>query len=88
MKFPAKISLSISGKTLVIHISGTGVRDNMQTDGSAFEGWAISFLAWLPEDISQVMLNWDDPEYSKDEKMRNKQGGEKRLMMLKELCLS
>ena len=73
IKFPAQISFSISGKTLVIHISGTGVRDNMQTDGSAFEGWAISLLAWLPEDISQVMLNWDDPEYSKDEKMRNKQ---------------
>lgn len=73
IKFPAQISFSISCKTLVIHISGTGVRDNMQTDGSAFEGWAISLLAWLPEDISQVILNWDDPEYSKDEKMRNKQ---------------
>jgi hypothetical protein len=73
IKFPAQISFSISDKTLVIHISGTGVRDNMQTDGSAFEGWAISLLAWLPEDITQVMLNWDNPEYSKDKEMRNKQ---------------
>ena len=39
----------------------------MQTDGSAFEGWAICLKACFP-DIKTVLLDWDEPQYGKNEK--------------------
>ncbi len=63
ISFPKQICFSTEGKTLVVYVDGKGVRDNMQTDGSAFEGWAICILAWLPECCDRVMLMWDNPIY-------------------------
>lgn len=37
------------------------VVENMQTDKSAFESWAICFKAWFPK-IKKVELNWTTPE--------------------------
>ena len=34
---------------------------NMQQDPSAFEGWAVCLMAWLPEKIARVCLKWDKP---------------------------
>lgn len=36
--------------------------ENMQTDDAAFEGWAVCLMAWLPEKVQRVMLDWDEPE--------------------------
>lgn len=38
------------------------VAENMQTDGAAFEGWAICLKSWLPDEINRVSLTWDKPE--------------------------
>lgn len=63
ISFPKHICFSTEGNTLVVCVNGKGVRDNMQTDGSAFEGWAICILAWLPECCDRVLLKWDNPIY-------------------------
>lgn len=34
---------------------------NMQTDNSAFEGWAVVLKAWLPKEVKNVQLRWDIP---------------------------
>ena len=39
----------------------------MQTDGAAFEGWAICLKGLLPEIVSSVQLNWKRPEIRKDD---------------------
>lgn len=65
IRFPSQISLSTFEKTVVIHISGTGVKNNMQTDGAAFEGWAVCLKAWLPDEIENIKLKWDKPSFDK-----------------------
>ena len=72
LKFPSQIQLSFKEFTLTMHINGKGVRDNMQTNGSAFEGWAICIKAYIPE-IKNIILSWDNPNYSDDEKEKNRQ---------------
>ena len=72
IKFPSQIQFSITGSTLDMHINGKGVRDNMQTNGSAFEGWAICIKSCMPE-IKNVLLSWDTPEYSSNDKEKNRQ---------------
>ena len=37
------------------------ILQNMQTDATAFEGWAICLKTWLPDDIQRVVLKWDVP---------------------------
>ena len=37
------------------------ILQNMQTDATAFEGWAICLKTWLPNDIQKVVLKWDVP---------------------------
>jgi len=71
IKFPSQIDFSLNKSILTIHVLSNGVRDNMQTDGSAFEGWAICILSYLPY-IEKVILKWDKPLYSDniDEKKR------------------
>ena len=47
----------------------------MQTDASAFEGWAICLKAWLPEYISEVKIEGERPsieEKSKEERHYNR----------------
>ena len=71
--FPSQIVFSTTGKSLIMHVKGNGVRDNMQTDGSAFEGWAICILACFPDEIDNLILGWDKPFYSANKEERNKQ---------------
>ena len=40
VRLPSQIDFSLSNSILEMHVNGSGVRDNMQTNGSAFEGWA------------------------------------------------
>lgn len=72
IKFPSQINFSIKEGTLNMHVNGKGVRDNMQTNGSAFEGWAICIKSCMPE-VNSVLLSWDVPEYSTDMKVKNRQ---------------
>ena len=71
IKFPSQIKFSVKGKSLIMHVKGNGVRDNMQTDGSAFEGWAICILACFPNEIDNLVLGWDKPFYSAKKEERN-----------------
>lgn len=66
IRFPKQISFSTIAKTLVIHIIGDGVKNNMQTDSAAFEGWAVCLKAWLPNEIECVELKWDAPSFNKE----------------------
>ena len=72
IKFPSQIHFSINDSTLTMHINGKGVRDNMQTNGAAFEGWAICIKSCMPE-VNNVLLSWDLPEYSTNVKEKNRQ---------------
>ena len=73
IQFPSQINISTKEKSLILHIKGNGVRDNMQTDSSAFEGWAICILACFPDEIDNLVLGWDKPFYSANKEERNKQ---------------
>lgn len=56
--------ITISDDTLIIEICTKDLKnpimDNMQNDGAAFEGWAISLKSWLPK-IELVVLKWETP---------------------------
>ena len=73
IEFPSQMTFSVNNKTLSIHVKGNGVRDNMQTDGSAFEGWAICLRACLPKEIEKVELGWERPKYSSNKEEKNRQ---------------
>ena len=67
VRFPSKINFSICGTKLNIEIKNEAVFNNMQTDSSSFEGWAICLKAWLPDIIKEVELVWDIPNEKEDE---------------------
>lgn len=69
-RLPKRISLEVSGDTLYIKIGSSGVVANMQTDESAFEGWAVVLKAAIGS-IQQVLLDWEAPKY--DEKKESAQ---------------
>jgi len=46
-------------QTLKIKIEN-GIKENMQEDCAAFEGWALGFKANLEDSIKQVELDWDE----------------------------
>ena len=73
IKLPSQITFSINKKTLSMYVNGNGVRDNMQTAGSAFEGWAICLRAILPKEIEKLELGWEKPKYSANKEERNRQ---------------
>lgn len=58
---PTQIDFTVGEEILKIIIKGNAVCNNMQTDGAAFEGWALCLMAWMPEIISKVVLDWDTP---------------------------
>lgn len=59
-KLPSQTSFEINGNCLLIKVSGRGTVANMQTDQSAFEGWAIVLKAAITN-IKNVILDWEDP---------------------------
>ena len=67
IRFPSQIAFSVENGTLNIGISSDATCNNMQTDGAAFEGWAICLKGLLPEIVSSVQLNWKRPEIRKDD---------------------
>lgn len=61
-KLPSQTSFEINENCLLIKVSGRGTVANMQTDQSAFEGWAIVLKAAITN-IKNVILDWEDPIY-------------------------
>jgi hypothetical protein len=66
-KLPDRISFKTADDCLFIKLGGRGVIANMQTDESAFEGWAIVLKSALPC-INKVVLDWDSPMFIADKK--------------------
>lgn len=66
-KLPTRILFETADDCLYIKLGGRGVVANMQTDQSAFEGWAIMLKSALPN-IQKVVLDWADPVYNAEKK--------------------
>ncbi len=66
-KLPTRILFETADDCLYIKLSGRGVVANMQTDESAFEGWAIMLKSALPN-IQKVILDWENPIFNAEKK--------------------
>ena len=67
---PSGIEFKIEGDKLIIDIPNEGIWANMQSNESAFEGWAFCLKAWLPDLIQKVLIRWKIPnEINKGEKL-------------------
>lgn len=66
-KLPTRICFETVGDCLFIKLGGRGVVANMQTDESAFEGWAVILKSALPN-IQKIILDWDSPIFIADKK--------------------
>jgi hypothetical protein len=55
----AKITFDGTPNNVRIHVTASGVVANMQTDGAAFEAWALALMAWC--NVEEVVLSWDKP---------------------------
>ena len=66
------MNMSIMGSTLYIKLDRDGVIQNMQNDASAFEGWVFCLRMFFC-DINNVIIDWDNPTFSSDEKVSNNQ---------------
>ena len=78
-KLPTRILFETADDCLYIKLCGRGVVANMQTDESAFEGWAIMLKSALPN-IQKVVLDWDYPVFNAD-KMTAQQAHYNRFIM-------
>lgn len=67
VKLPKYMSFEIVKDCLNIKVSAKGVISNMQDDSSAFEGWTIVLKAAFP-DVKTIILDWEEPLYSKNNK--------------------
>ena len=71
-ELPSKIDVSVKDDTLYIIIDADGVLQNMQNDASAFEGWVFCIKSFIPT-IIHVIIDWDNPVFSLDEKVQANQ---------------
>ena len=66
-ELPSKMDVSIIDQTLFITMNAEGVLQNMQNDASSFEGWIFCLKAFF-SDIRTVVIDWENPAFSPDEK--------------------
>jgi hypothetical protein len=66
-ELPSKMDVSIIDQTLFITMDAEGVLQNMQNDASSFEGWIFCLKAFF-SDIRTVVIDWEKPAFSTDEK--------------------
>ena len=59
INLPESIDFELSDGILKVGISDKGVCANMQSNESAFEGWALCLKAWLPDLIDKVSIFWN-----------------------------
>ena len=67
-ELPSKMDVSIDNHILHITMDAEGVLQNMQNDASSFEGWVFCLKTFFP-DIDTVVIDWEDPAFSPDEKV-------------------
>lgn len=74
VRFPADPGLIFggSGSAATMHLSGTAVAGNMQTNVAAFESWALALHRWCG---ASVTISWDDPEFAEDPRQAHTQRG-------------
>ena len=58
-ELPSQMGFFVEGKTLVIQILPKGLKENMQSDPAAFEGWAMCLKAKYPQHFSNVAIQWE-----------------------------
>ena len=56
---PSDMILKINRDSLTMHLTAESVCKNMQTDSSAFEGWALVTKRW--GQFQKIILSWDKP---------------------------
>lgn len=61
-RFPKKMGFSIKNDCLIITVAQDGLVSNMQTDESAFEGWAVCLKSLLPQYIQNVEIAGNVPD--------------------------
>ena len=61
--FPSNIDFQIEDTILYVTVDSRGVRNNMQDNSSAFEGWIFCIMNAI-KNISEVILRWENPLYS------------------------
>lgn len=59
INLPKSIDFEVLDGILRIGVSDKGVCANMQSNESAFEGWALCLKAWLPDLIEKVSICWN-----------------------------
>lgn len=67
VKLPKYVTFKINNDVLYIKLKSTVVLDNMQSNGSAFEGWAICIMSYI-DCIKSVVLDWESPIYNEKDK--------------------
>lgn len=72
VSLPKGIEFNLEDGVLTLTVQGKGVVANMQTDASAFEGWAICLKSWMKE-VERVVVGWTRPVYSKNPQEMNRQ---------------
>jgi len=63
IKWPSGIGLVRTSDGYGLHLSQSSTCGNMQSNASAFDGWALALKAWLSEDACRtVEIKWDPPQ--------------------------
>ena len=57
-ELPSQMKFDVEGKTLLIQVSPKGLKENMQSNPAAFEGWAMCLKANYPQLFSNVVIQW------------------------------
>lgn len=66
VNLPKSIDFEVLDGILRINLSDKGVCANMQSNESAFEGWALCLKAWLPDLIEKVLIYWNPTTQKSD----------------------
>lgn len=59
LRFPKELGIESNEGILTITLKQKGLHENMQTDSAAFEGWAITIKAIVPEIAKKVIIQWN-----------------------------
>lgn len=66
LKFPEALDIQSNDGILVITMKPKGLEGNMQTNPSAFEGWAIAIKSICPEIAKKVIIRWSGENVERD----------------------
>lgn len=58
LKLPEKLAIEIKDNVLSLEMTRDGLVGNMQTNASAFEGWAMTIKSLMKEEICKVEICW------------------------------